>query len=300
MVRFQTRTFVYNLGGRRTNTCGSAVRVWGGHHEGNNYFAPGCTSDPSLPSYCRIVYIATRKLRWCSVDSVAFHSFVWPKNVKEAKGIARTLFTNHCDWVDVLIVRGRCFSSSKVSFRANRVSDNLLWNWPSMRRPYVVYTEGEHGTRYVDPVPAWLKRECAYPDLCLCHLLGPRRDDWHRRGSLYSNVVCHEHQAFENYWGGYCRQCPFPVGCNKNIMNVEIATKFSRVVIHALSDAPPSVPRRGEPLVSVLGSRKLKPKWERGRLRAHKRWRVRCWWNILERRGGMMRRGSGYYSEIDE
>ena len=59
VVRFQTRTFVYNLGGRVTNTYGSAVRVYGGHHEGYNYFAPGCTSGPLLPSYCRIAYIDT-------------------------------------------------------------------------------------------------------------------------------------------------------------------------------------------------------------------------------------------------
>ena len=104
VVRFQTRTFVYNLGGRVTNTYGSAVRVYGGHHEGTNCFAPGCTSVLLLPSYCLIVYIDTRKFKWCSVDSVASHSFVWPKTVREAKGIACTLYTNHCNCADVLIV----------------------------------------------------------------------------------------------------------------------------------------------------------------------------------------------------
>ena len=125
MVRFQTRTFVYNLGDRVTNTLLSAVRVPNGHHEGNNYFAPGCISDLPLPSHCRIVCIDARKLRWCSVDSVAFHSFVWPTTGREAKSLARTLYANHCDWVDVLIVRGRCFRSNKLGLRANRVLENF-------------------------------------------------------------------------------------------------------------------------------------------------------------------------------
>ena len=101
VVRFQTRTFVYNVGGRITNTYGSAVRVWGGHHEGQNCSTPGCISVPLLPGYCRIVCIDTRNFKWCSVDSVSFHSFVWPKAVREAKSIARTLYTNHCNWADI-------------------------------------------------------------------------------------------------------------------------------------------------------------------------------------------------------
>ena len=175
MVRFQTRTFVYNLGGRVTNTYGSAVRVPHGHHEGKNCFAPGSTSRPPLPSHCRIVYIDTRKLKWCSVDSVAFHSFVWPTIVRKAKSIARTLYANHCNWADVLIVRGRCFRSNKVSLRANRVLENVLWIWSSMRRPYVVHTEGRHDTPFADPIPDWLERENVYRHFCQCHLLGPSR-----------------------------------------------------------------------------------------------------------------------------
>ena len=58
-------------------------------------------------------------------------------------------------------------------------------------------------------------------------------------------------------------------------MDIEIATKLSRVVIHALRDTPPSVPQRGEPLVSVLKSKELKPKWERDRFRKHKKWMTR-------------------------
>ena len=111
------------------------MRVRRGHHEGRNYFAPGCAVNPPLPKYCRIVYIDTCKLKWCSIDSVAFHSFVRPSNVKEVEGIARTLFINRCNWVDVLIVRGRCFSSNKVCFRVDRALEHLHWNWSKMRRP---------------------------------------------------------------------------------------------------------------------------------------------------------------------
>ena len=275
VVRFQTRTFAYNVGGRITNTYDFAVRVWGGHHEGKNCFTPGDTVVLLLPSYCRIVCIDTRKLKWCSVDSVVSHSFVWPKTVREAKSIARTLYTNRCNWADVLIVRGRCFSSSKVSFRANRVLENLRWNLSSMRRPYVVFTEGKYGTLCVDLVPVWLKRGCVYLGFCQCHLVGLQHIGWHRHGSLYSNVISHGYQTFEGHIGDVCKQRPFPDGCAKNAMNIEIATKLSRVVIHALRDTPPSVPQRGEPLVSVLRTKELKPKWGRDRFRKHKKWLTR-------------------------
>ena len=105
-VRFESRTSIHNLEGRKTNTWCSTKRVVGGHYQGRNYFAPGCTYNPPLPQHCRIVCIDACKFRWCSVDSVAFHSFAWPRHVKEAKGIARMLYANHCNWVDVLIVRG--------------------------------------------------------------------------------------------------------------------------------------------------------------------------------------------------
>ena len=63
--RLAHRTFVQNIGGRKTNTINSFVRVKGGHHEGKNYFASGCRLDPPLLGYCRIVYIDTKKLHWC-------------------------------------------------------------------------------------------------------------------------------------------------------------------------------------------------------------------------------------------
>ena len=51
VVRFGPRTFIYIFGGRKTNTPCSAMRVWGGHHEGRNGFAPGCVVNPTLPKY---------------------------------------------------------------------------------------------------------------------------------------------------------------------------------------------------------------------------------------------------------
>ena len=162
VARFEARTRIHNLEGRKTNTWCSTLRVKGGHHEGRNEFARGCSHEPPLPKYCRIVEIDTCKFPWCSVDSAAFHSSVWPRNVKKAEGIARTLFTNQCDWVDVLIVRGRCFSSNKVSFRANSALEHLHWNWFSMRRPCVVYQEGNDATSNCDLVISWCARECVH------------------------------------------------------------------------------------------------------------------------------------------
>ena len=88
---------------------------------------------------------------------------------------------------------------------------------------------------------------------------------------MYSNVVSRRHQLFEKRCGCSQVEWQFPSGCIENIKNLEIAIKLSRAVMHVLTDVPPSVPQRGEPLVSVLTSRKLKPKWERARLRRLKR-----------------------------
>ena len=60
----------------------------------------------------------------------------------------------------------------------------------------------------------------------------------------------------------------FLLGCNQNIRDPEIATKLFRVVMNMLADTPPSVPPRGEPMVSVFTSGERKLKWERARLRA--------------------------------
>ena len=45
-------------------------------------------------------------------------------------------------------------------------------------------------------------------------------------------------------------------------MNVRIAIRLARIVVHVLSDVFPSVPLRGAPLVSAFRSRKLNPELE--------------------------------------
>ena len=210
-MRYQSRTLIHNLEGRKTNTWCSTMRVGNGHHEGRGYFAPACAYNPPFPNYVRTVYIDICKLRWCSVGSAVFHSFVWPRNVKEAKGIVRTLFTNHCNWVDVFIVRGRCYSSSKVCFRANRVLEHVLWNWSKMRRPYVVYRGGNGGIGSGDFVPSWFAKECVHRSCCQCKLVGSRHQGWHHPGALYSNVVSRRRQLFEKDCG--CSPCSVAVSC---------------------------------------------------------------------------------------
>ena len=131
--RFATRTYVHNCNGRKSNVNGSIVRVRGGHHEGKNCVAPGCVDDPFFLQYCRIVDIDMRKLRWCSVDSVVVHSSKWPKDVRKAKSIVRTLVANHCDWAGVLIVCGRCFGFHLSYDKANRTLEILFWNWSKLK-----------------------------------------------------------------------------------------------------------------------------------------------------------------------
>ena len=147
----------------------------------------------------------------------------------------------------------------------------------------MVHTEGRHGTPDADPIPNWLERDNVYRHFCQCHLLGPRHADWHRHGSLYSNVVRMGWEIMNSRRWNCCRQRPFPMGCNNHIMNTEIATQLARITIPDLRFALPSVPQRGEPLASVLRSRKLGSNLERVRFRNHERWqqrrRARGWWS---------------------
>ena len=160
VVRYIGNIYIHNLEGRKTNAEGSSLRISDARHVGMTYHAPDCMSNPPLPRHVHIVYIDVRKVRWCSAGSVAFHSFSWPRNTKEATGIARTLFIYHCKWAGVLVVHGRCFGSSGACFRSNRVLDNLLWNWSKTGRPYVACTEGSVGIGGGDPVPAWFDGWC--------------------------------------------------------------------------------------------------------------------------------------------
>lgn len=113
-----------------------------------------------------------RKIRWCSYNSVAFHSPAWPRGplagAKKAKVIARTLDVNHCRWSDVLIIHGRCFGKRKRDFYNNRVLNELLSQWQYQNRPFIVYSQGNgdvgdlpEGCKSVlsDPITAWLGKD---------------------------------------------------------------------------------------------------------------------------------------------
>ena len=201
VVRHQIEIYIRNLEGRRTGVETAVMRVIGGHHVSNNCQFLGVA--PQLPSHVRIVYMDVRKVHWCSVGSIISHSFAWPTfDAKKVKSIARTLWTNHCHWVDVLVIHGRCWCSNNCCLRSNRVFENLLWHWNDERRPWVVYKEGSASTGGGEPIPAWLDDGyCVCDDFCQCNLVGMYTDytprvvngqDWHHLGTMYSNcdVVC--------------------------------------------------------------------------------------------------------------
>ena len=128
------------------------------------------------------------------------------------------------------------------------------------------FSGGSEGIGGGDLVPAWFSEECVYKDFCQCNLVSRRHPGWHHPGTLYSNIISRRHQLFDGRCGCSQVEWSFPSGCNRHIKNVEIAISLCRVVMHVLIDAPPSVPQRGAPLVSVFPSRKFKPKWEARRL----------------------------------
>ena len=131
----------------------------------------------------------------------------------------------------------------------------------------MAYQEGNKATTVCDPVPLRLTYECVHTYFCLCHLVGPHPQGWHHLGALYSNVVSRRHQLVEKRCGCSQVEWQFLSGCIKNIKDQEMSFTLSRIVKHVLTDVPPPVPQRGEPLVSALTSRKFKPKLERARLR---------------------------------
>ena len=86
VVRCDSRTFIYNLEGRRTNASRSELCVSNAHHIGRNVgvsSAPPGSSRSILPlrSCARIVYIDANRLGWCSVGSVVCRLFVWPRSL---------------------------------------------------------------------------------------------------------------------------------------------------------------------------------------------------------------------------
>ena len=191
---------------------------------------------------------------------MAFHSFVWPRSPTQAKSIVRILCANHCNWADVLIVRGRCFSDHHACFRADGVLENLLWNWDNQKRLYLVYKEGAGTTG--GPVPRWFDKIYGYNQFCQCNFVGrtnsqgrvrlPGQQGWRYPGSLCSNVLHRGHQVVGYGCQQGCRfarvECPYPDDCNKNTMIELIAIGLTR-----------GVPLRAVPLPSVLTTRPRKP-----------------------------------------
>ena len=143
----------------------------------------------AVAPYAWVVYVDVRKMRWWSLGSVAFYSFVWPRKARDAKS-----FINHCNWRGVLIVRGRCFCSHKSCHAASGVLENLLWHWCKTDRPYLVCKEGSKETGGGDPIPGWLSTRCR-GDFCQCNLVGRNNafngQGWQYPGSLYSNMNMH-------------------------------------------------------------------------------------------------------------
>ena len=116
---------VCNLEGRRSGAVRSRMEIKGGHRHGvcchERVFRGNL-----LPNNVRVVYLDVREVRWCSVGSVAFHGFAWPRIAREAKPIARPLFTNRCHWAGVLVAHGRGFCSHQSCRSASMVFDDLL------------------------------------------------------------------------------------------------------------------------------------------------------------------------------
>lgn len=185
-----------NLGSRRTNHFLPNMKVFGDHRVGGNRNYHGVP----FPLFCcvRVVYIDVREVRWCSVGSVAFHSFAWPTfDVRTANSIVCTIWTDHRGWANVLVVRGRCWRSHGDYFRSNRVLEDLLRRWCGMGRPFVVYKAGDGETGGGHPIPAWLgKHVCVCGVLCVCNLVGVgvsgrfraiSGQGWHHFGMLCAN-----------------------------------------------------------------------------------------------------------------
>ena len=236
--------------------------------------------DHPLSKHVRIARFDACTLMRCLADSVAVHSFVGARNTTEAKGSARTLFIDRCNCASVLILHGLCFSSNNVCFGASRVLENMVWNLSNMERPYLVYKEGDVGIGGGEPVLNWFEDWCAYRELCQCHLVGrtsrggvrfPEQQVWHHPSTIYSNMVSRRHQFFEVSCRHVRANMPYPRDCNRKTMNSHIAINPSGIAVHVLSDAPPSVPPRRAPSMSILKCER-KHNEERNR---YVNWRIR-------------------------
>ena len=250
VVRYQSCTYIHNVEGRRFGACRSAMCVDGGHHVGCHGRYHGVPSP--LLSCVRLVYIDVRKVKRCSVDGVVVRLFLWPTfDVKKAKSVVRILCTNHCQWVDVLIIRGRRWSSQPSYFRSNRVLGNLLWHWQDQGRPLIVYTEDSEAIGGGDLAFGWLMGYgcCVGRDVCQCNWVGvevsgrPRiinGQGWHHLGMLFSNsgVVFHESaRVFECNCRYSQVNTHYPnQDCHKHTMDGLIATKLIRAVVDMFAE----------------------------------------------------------------
>ena len=140
-------------------------------------------------------------LRNITVDFFALRSrcpiVTWFVVGRSCKSIARTLWTNHCQWVGLLLVRGRCWSSRERYFRDTRVLENLLYYSETEGRSFAVCKEGIEATGGGDPVPAWFDSFCVCGDFCQCNLVGvgaSGRPRIHQQPRLASSgqVVCQQ------------------------------------------------------------------------------------------------------------
>lgn len=246
---------IRNLENRVPNTRRAAMGIKDGHHHGRTSFLVPL----SLPSNVRIVYIDIRKVRSCSFDSAAFHSFAWPRSSRGAKSSARTLFSNHCKWVDILIVRGRCFGRHRSCLAANRVLESLQCNWKGTQRPYVVYKEGYVGRG--DPIPKWPGRSpFVRADFCQCNLIeevicGQR---WHHPGAIRSNIhdlrycfpFCEGHRLYSLPHNCEHSQveCYYPHKDGTiHLMNERILKSLVSTVVDVCKGWKPVVPPRYDP-----------------------------------------------------
>ena len=194
---------IYDIGLPWLNGGDSKARIKGGHHYGIGHDIPAEHKDT------RLVYIDVRKVFWATVGNIAFQGFAWPFEAKKCKSIVRALFSNHCRWADVLVVRGRNFRSRPGRYPRDRILENLLWHWRMIGRPYLVYKEGSISTGSGGQVPKWLvDSECYCSDFCQCSLVGQGQGPWYRSGQLFSNVVA------LNYAFDKCRSnCVFKCDC---------------------------------------------------------------------------------------
>ena len=280
VVRHGCGTFVRNIEGRRTVTLGSAIRVRKyEYNQGMACYRFDGTLLLPLPSHCRVVCLDVRKIRWCSFNRVAFHSFVWPRNIREAKGIVRTLCANRCEWTDMLVVRRRCFSICKRGVRcclANQAFECLLWSWSEARRSWLLYREGNgypifnaYGTHrnwcdicWGDPVPSWLDEcHCRCDSYCQCNLLGCRGIVIHVNFTKFYSDLWRANRPgdrFPDRWGNWYRfdgesvanacgcsrmMCHHPCEhCSKHTINDRIAKELATMAINALAGLVVPVP----------------------------------------------------------